>query len=48
MEDHRSSLLSLRGKTYEETAGVIKAPPTGLFHLNKSRSLSMGPILMIN
>ena len=30
MEDHRSSPPSSSGETYNETAGVIKAPPAGL------------------
>jgi hypothetical protein len=30
MEDHRCSPPSLSGETYNETAGVMKAPPVGL------------------
>jgi hypothetical protein len=30
MEDHRSSPPSLRGETYDETAGVLKSPPAGM------------------
>jgi len=30
MEDHRCSPPSSSGETYNETAGVIKAPPAGL------------------
>jgi len=30
MEDHRCSPPSLRGETYNETAGVMKATPVGL------------------
>jgi len=29
-EDHRCSPPSLRGETYNETAGVMKATPVGL------------------
>ena len=29
MEDHRSCPPSSRGETYDETEGVLKAPPAG-------------------